>query len=272
MRFRTRSQNRQREGSSGIGQGKWRTRFVAEGGFRRSSSDAMAQPKAEGRRQGSRFDPESRAIVRVVRHFPCPATGEAAVKASARSLPSAVLGRPGSITPASSGRSHSSRSPRMNTIVSLNIILKGKFFIAQGGAAKAMKAWRAAGGAIVQTGSNVGPAGDRPPRPLVRLFGGQWWRPCAGQEPRDRASPPNKIRVNAIAPRRDRDPGLQHIPDAGAGEDRFCRPLMQCILLAETVSPQDAAEGASVPCLGSGEFSSPGSSLPVDGGIMAGRQ
>jgi NAD(P)-dependent dehydrogenase (short-subunit alcohol dehydrogenase family) len=97
-------------GSSGIGK-EVATRFVAEGG----SVVIIGRDAAKAEAATKQIDAtEKRAIVHVG-DISLPATGQAAVKAA--------LDRFGRLdvlfnNPASSGRSHSSTSPRMNTIVS----------------------------------------------------------------------------------------------------------------------------------------------------------
>ena len=131
----------------------------------------------------------------------------------------------------------------------LSIILKGKFFIAQA-AAKAMKA-AGRGGAIVQTGSMWGlqAIGATPSSAYSAANGGVH----ALVKNLAIELAPDKIRVNAIRTRRDRDPGLQHVPDTGTGEDRFAD--LQCDAPSwPQRSARRRGRGASVPCLGSGKL------------------
>src|SRR5229473_2138778 len=195
-------------GSSGIGK-EVATRFVAEGG----SVVIIGRDAAKAEAAAKQIDANGKRAIAHVGDISLPATGQAAVKAA--------LDRFGRLDVLFNNAGIFGPKPFLDVTEDeydrfLSIILKGKFFIAQA-AAKAMNrpttAWRDRADWL-----HVGPAGDRR-HAVVGLFSGQWWRPCAGQEPRDRAGARQDPRERDRA-RRDRDPGLQHIPDAGAGEDR----------------------------------------------------
>src|SRR4030081_1790891 len=133
-------------GSSGIGK-EVATRFVAEGG----SVVIIGRDAAKAEAAAKQVDATGKRAIAHVGDISLPATGKAAVKAA--------LDRFGRLDVLFNNAGSFGPKPFLDVTEDeydrfLNIILKGKFFIAQA-AAKAMKA-AGRGGAIVQTGSMWG--------------------------------------------------------------------------------------------------------------------
>src|SRR3977135_1318263 len=133
-------------GSSGIGK-EVATRFVAEGG----SVVIVGRDAAKAEAAAKEVNSTGKRALAHVGDISLPATGEAAVKAA--------LDRFGRLDVLFNNAGIFGPKPFLDVTEDeydhfLNIILKGKFFIAQA-AAKAMKA-AGRGGAIVQTGSMWG--------------------------------------------------------------------------------------------------------------------
>src|SRR6202034_436743 len=175
-------------GSSGIGK-EVATRFVADGG----SVVIVGRDSAKAEAAAKEVDATGKRAVAHVGDIALPATGEAAVKTA--------LDRFGRLDVLFNNAGIFGPKPFLDVTEQeydrfLNIILKGKFFIAQA-AAKAMKA-AGRGGAIVQTGSMWGlqAIGATPSSAYSAANGGvhALVRNLAIELAAD------KIRVNAIAP------------------------------------------------------------------------
>jgi NAD(P)-dependent dehydrogenase (short-subunit alcohol dehydrogenase family) len=245
-------------GASGIGK-EVATRFVAEGGSvvinGRDATKLAAAAKE--------IDPSGKRVAVHAGDIALPATGEAAVKTAVERFGrlDVLFNNAGMFTPQPFLDVTEAEFDRF-----LDTILKGKFFAAQA-AAKAMKA-AGRGGAIVQTGS-------------------MWALQAIGATPSSAYSAakagvhalvknlaielaPYQIRVNAIAP------GVIETPVF----DTFLTPdQVKAVLptfrgmhpLGRNGQPADAAEAILFLASDQASFIT-GVVLPVDGGVMAGRQ
>jgi NAD(P)-dependent dehydrogenase (short-subunit alcohol dehydrogenase family) len=245
-------------GASGIGK-QVATRFVAEGGSVVINGRNLAKAEAVARE----IDPTGKRVVVHAGDVALPATSDAVVKTA--------IGQFGRVDVLFNNAGIFAPKPflEINEVEYdrfLDIILKGKFFAAQA-AAKAMKA-SGRGGAIVQTGS-------------------MWGLQAIGATPSAAYSAANagvhalvknlaielaadKIRVNAIAP------AVIETPVYGT----FLTPeQVKAVLptfiamhpLGRNGQPVDAAEALLFLASDQASFIT-GVVLPVDGGVMAGRQ
>ena len=246
-------------GGSGMGK-EVATRFVAEGGSVVINGRDAAKAEAAARE----IDPTgTRVAVLCRRYF---AAGDRRGRSSRRRSTGSAGSTCCSTMPASSRRSRSSRSTEAEYDRFLDNILKGTFFTAQA-AAKAMKA-AGRGGAIVQTGS-------------------MWALQAIGATPSSAYSAAkagvhalvknlaielaaDKIRVNAIAPAVIETPVY----------DTFLTPeqVKEVLPTFNAFHPlgrngqvADAAEALLFLASDQASFIT-GVVLPVDGGVMAGRQ
>lgn len=244
-------------GGSGMGKGV-ATRFVAEGGSVVVNGRDAAKTEAAARQ----IDPSGKRAVAYVGDVALPATGEALVKTA--------IDRFGRLDVLFNNAGIFAPKPFLEVTEAeydrfLHNILKGTFFTAQA-AAKAMKA-AGRGGAIVQTGS-------------------MWALQAIGATPSSAYSAkagvhalvknlaielaPDKIRVNAIAPAVIETPVY----------DTFLTPeQVKAVLptfnafhpLGRNGQVADAAEALLFLASDQASFIT-GVVLPVDGGVMAGRQ
>jgi NAD(P)-dependent dehydrogenase (short-subunit alcohol dehydrogenase family) len=245
-------------GASGIGK-QVATRFAAEGGSVVINGRNLAKAEAVARE----IDPTGKRVVVHAGDIALPATSDAVVKTA--------IGQFGRVDVLFNNAGIFAPKPflEINEVEYdrfLDIILKGKFFAAQA-AAKAMKA-SGRGGAIVQTGS-------------------MWGLQAIGATPSAAYSAANagvhalvknlaielaadKIRVNAIAP------AVIETPVYGT----FLTPeQVKAVLptfiamhpLGRNGQPVDAAEALLFLASDQASFIT-GVVLPVDGGVMAGRQ
>src|SRR3981189_524332 len=245
-------------GSSGIGK-EVATRFVAEGG----SVVIIGRDAAKAEAAAKEVDSTGKRPLVHVGDISLPATGDAVVKAA--------LGRFGRLDVLFNNAGIFGPKPFLEVDEAeydrfLNIILKGKFFAAQA-AAKAMKA-AGGGGAIVQTGS-------------------MWALQAIGATPSSAYSAakagvhaltknlaielaPDNIRVNAIAP------GVIEAPvfNTFLSDEQVAQvlPTFNAMHpLGRNGQPHDAAEALLFLASDQASFIT-GVVLPVDGGVMAGRQ
>jgi len=245
-------------GGSGMGK-EVATRFVAEGGSVVVNGRDAAKTKAAARQ----IDPSGKRAVAYIGDVALPATGEALVKTA--------IDRFGRLDVLFNNAGIFAPKPFLEVTEAeydrfLDNILKGTFFTAQA-AAKAMKA-AGRGGAIVQTGS-------------------MWALQAIGTTPSSAYSAakagvhalvknlaielaPEKIRVNAIAPAVIETPVY----------DTFLTPeqVMAVLPTFNAFHPlgrngqvADAAEALLFLASDQASFIT-GVVLPVDGGVMAGRQ
>jgi NAD(P)-dependent dehydrogenase (short-subunit alcohol dehydrogenase family) len=245
-------------GSSGIGK-EVATRFVADGG----SVVIVGRDSAKAEAAAKEVDATGKRAVAHVGDIALPATGEAAVKTALDRFErlDVLFNNAGIFGPKPFLDVTEDEYDRF-----LNIILKGKFFTAQA-AAKAMKA-AGHGGAIVQTGSMWGlqAIGATPSSAYSAANGGVH----ALVKNLAIELAPHKIRVNAIAP------GVIETPVYST----FLTPeQVKAVLptfnamhpLGRNGQPADAAEALLFLASDQASFIT-GVVLPVDGGIMAGRQ
>jgi NAD(P)-dependent dehydrogenase (short-subunit alcohol dehydrogenase family) len=245
-------------GSSGIGK-EVATRFVAEGGSIMVSGRDPAKAEAAARE----IDATGKRVAVHLGDVGSPATGEALVKAAINRFGrlDVLFNNAGIFGPRPFLEVDEAEYDRF-----LDIILKGKFFAAQA-AAKAMKA-SGRGGAIVQTGS-------------------MWALQAIGATPSAAYSAakagvhalvknlaielaPYKIRVNAIAP------GVIETPVFSTfltpEEVAAVLPTFNAFHpLGRNGQPADAAEALLFLASDQAKWIT-GVVLPVDGGVMAGRQ
>ena len=245
-------------GASGIGK-EVATRFVAEGGSVVINGRNVAKTEAAARE----IDPTGKRVVVHAGDIALPATSDAVVKTA--------IGQFGRVDVLFNNAGIFAPKPflEINEVEYdrfLDIILKGKFFAAQA-AAKAMKA-SGRGGAIVQTGS-------------------MWALQAIGATPSAAYSAANagvhalvknlaielaadKIRVNAIAPAVIETPvfGTFLTPE----QVKAVLPTFNAMHpLGRNGQPADAAEALLFLASDQASFIT-GVVLPVDGGVMAGRQ
>jgi NAD(P)-dependent dehydrogenase (short-subunit alcohol dehydrogenase family) len=245
-------------GASGIGK-EIATRFVAEGGSVVINGRNLAKAEAVARE----IDPTGKRVVVHAGDIALPATSDAVVKTA--------IGQFGRVDVLFNNAGIFAPKPflEINEVEYdrfLDIILKGKFFAAQA-AAKAMKA-SGRGGAIVQTGS-------------------MWGLQAIGATPSAAYSAANagvhalvknlaielaadKIRVNAIAPAVIETPvyGTFLTPE----QVKAVLPTFNAMHpLGRNGQPVDAAEALLFLASDQASFIT-GVVLPVDGGVMAGRQ
>ena len=245
-------------GASGIGK-EVATRFVAEGGSVVINGRNMAKAEAAARE----IDPTGKRVAVHAGDIALPATSDAVVKTA--------IGQFGRVDVLFNNAGIFAPKPflEINEVEYdrfLDIILKGKFFAAQA-AAKAMKA-SGRGGAIVQTGS-------------------MWALQAIGATPSAAYSAANagvhalvknlaielaadKIRVNAMAPAVIETPvyGTFLTPE----QVKAVLPTFNAMHpLGRNGQPADAAEALLFLASDQASFIT-GVVLPVDGGVMAGRQ
>src|ERR1700694_386798 len=245
-------------GSSGIGK-EVATRFVAEGG----SVVIVGRDAAKAEAAAKEIDATGKRAVAHVGDIALPATGEAAVKAAVDRFGrlDVLFNNAGIFGPKLFLEVTEAEYDRF-----LGIILKGKFFAAQA-AAKAMKA-AGRGGAIVQTGSMwaLQAIGATPSAAYSAAKAGvhALVKNLAIELAR------HKIRVNAIAPTVIETPVY----------DTFLTPeQVKAVLptfnafhpLGRNGQVADAAEALLFLASDQASFIT-GVVLPVDGGVMAGRQ
>jgi NAD(P)-dependent dehydrogenase (short-subunit alcohol dehydrogenase family) len=245
-------------GTSGIGK-EVATRFVAEGGSVVINGRDAAKAEAAARE----VDPTGKRVAVHAGDIALPATSDAVVKTA--------IGQFGRLDVLFNNASIFAPKPflEINEVEYdrfLDIILKGKFFAAQA-AAKPMKA-SGRGGAIVQTGS-------------------MWTLQAIGATPSAAYSAanagvhalvknlaielaPDKIRVNAIAPAVIETPvyGTFLTPE----QVKAVLPTFNAMHpLGRNGQPADAAEALLFLAPDQASFIT-GVVVPVDGGVMAGRQ
>jgi len=245
-------------GASGIGK-EVATRFVAEGG----SVVINGRDAAKAEEAAREIDPTGKRVTVHAGDIALPATSDAVVKTA--------IGQFGRVDVLFNNAGIFAPKPflEINEVEYdrfLDIILKGKFFAAQA-AAKAMKA-SGRGGAILQTGS-------------------MWGLQAIGATPSAAYSAANagvhalvknlaielaadKIRVNAIAPAVIETPayGTFLTPE----QVKAVLPTLNAMHpLGRNGQPADAAEALLFLASDQASFIT-GVVLPVDGGVMAGRQ
>jgi NAD(P)-dependent dehydrogenase (short-subunit alcohol dehydrogenase family) len=245
-------------GSSGIGK-ELATRFVAEGG----SAVIVGRDAAKAEAAAKEIDAAGKRVVAHAGDIALAATGEAVVKTA--------IDRFGRLDVLFNNAGIFGPKPFLEVTEAeydrfLGIILKGKFFAAQA-AAKAMKAG-GQGGAIVQTGSMwaLQAIGATPSSAYSAAMGGVH----ALVKNLAIELAPHKIRVNAIAP------AVIETPIYST----FLKPeQVKAVLptfnamhpLGRNGQPADAAEALLFLASDQASFIT-GVVLPVDGGVMAGRQ
>jgi NAD(P)-dependent dehydrogenase (short-subunit alcohol dehydrogenase family) len=245
-------------GASGIGK-EVATRFVAEGG----SVVINGRDAAKAEAAALEIDPTGKRVVVHTGDIALPPTSDAVVKTAIGQFGrvDVLFNNAGIFAPKPFLEVEEAEYDRF-----LDIILKGKFFAAQA-AAKAMKA-SGRGGAIVQTGS-------------------MWGLQAIGATPSAAYSAANagvhalvknlaielaadKIRVNAIAPAVIETPvyGTFLTPE----QVKAALPTFNAMHpLGRNGQPADAAEALLFLASDQASFIT-GVVLPVDGGVMAGRQ
>jgi NAD(P)-dependent dehydrogenase (short-subunit alcohol dehydrogenase family) len=245
-------------GSSGIGK-EVATRFVAEGG----SVVIVGRDAAKAKAAAKEIDATGKRVITHAGDIALLATGEAAVKTAVDHFGhlDVLFNNAGIFGPKPFLEVTEAEFDRF-----LGIILKGKFFAAQA-AAKAMKA-KGRGGAIVQTGSMWGlqAIGATPSSAYSAANGGV--HALVKNLAIELAS--DKIRVNAIAP------GVIETPVYSTfltpEQVRAVLPTFNAMHpLGRNGQPADAAEALLFLASDQASFIT-GVILPVDGGIMAGRQ
>ena len=245
-------------GASGIGK-EVATRFVAEGGSVVINGRNLAKAEAVARE----IDPTGKRVVVHAGDIALPATSDAVVKTA--------IGQFGRVDVLFNNAGIFAPKPflEINEVEYdrfLDIILKGKFFAAQA-AAKAMKA-SGRGGAIVQTGSMWGlqAIGATPSAAYSAANAGV--HALVKNLAIELAS--DKIRVNASAPAVIETPvyGTFLAPE----QVKAVLPTFNAMHpLGRNGQPVDAAEALLFLASDHASFIT-GVVLPVDGGVMAGRQ
>jgi NAD(P)-dependent dehydrogenase (short-subunit alcohol dehydrogenase family) len=245
-------------GSSGIGK-EVATRFVAEGG----SVVINGRDAAKAEAAGAAIDPAGKHVAVHAGDISLPETGEAVVKTAIDRFGrlDVLFNNAGIFAPKPFLELDEAEYDRF-----VDVILKGKFFAAQA-AAKAMKA-SSRGGAIVQTGSMwaLQAIGATPSAAYSAANGGVH----ALVKNLAIELAPHKIRVNAIAPAVIETPVFNTFltPEQVAAVLPTFHALHP---LGRNGQPADAAEALLF--LASDQASwITGIVLPVDGGVMAGRQ
>jgi NAD(P)-dependent dehydrogenase (short-subunit alcohol dehydrogenase family) len=245
-------------GASGIGK-EVATRFVAEGGS--VFINGRDAPKAEA--VAREIDPTGKRVVVRAGDIALPPTGEAVVRTATDRFGrlDVLFNNAGIFTPKPFLDLDEAEYDRF-----VDIILKGKFFAAQA-AAKAMKA-AGRGGAIVQTGSMwaLQAIGATPSAPYSAAMGGVH----ALVKNLAIELAPDKIRVNAIAPAVIETPIYSTFltPE----QVKAVLPTFNSMHpLGRNGLPADAAEALLFLASDQASFIT-GVVLPVDGGVMAGRQ
>jgi NAD(P)-dependent dehydrogenase (short-subunit alcohol dehydrogenase family) len=245
-------------GASGIGK-EVATRFVAEGGSVVINGRDAAKAEAVARE----IDPTGKRVAVHAGDIALPATGEAVVKMATDRFGrlDALFNAPASFTPKPFLDLDEEEYDRF-----VDIILKGKFFAAQA-AAKAMKA-SGRGGVIVQTGSMwaLQAIGATPSAAYSAANGGVH---ALGKNHAIELAP-YKIRVNAVAPAVIETPvfGTFLTPE----QVKAVVPTFNAMHpLGRNGQPADAAEALLFLASDPASFIT-GVILPVDGGVMAGRQ
>jgi NAD(P)-dependent dehydrogenase (short-subunit alcohol dehydrogenase family) len=245
-------------GASGIGK-EVATRFVAEGGSVVISGRDAAKAEAVARE----IDATGKRVAAHAGDIALPATGEAVVKTATDHFGrlDVLFNNAGIFTPKPFLELDEAEYDRF-----VDVILKGKFFAAQA-AAKAMKA-SGRGGVIVQTGSMwaLQAIGATPSAAYSAANGGVH----ALVKNLAIELAPYKIRVNAVAP------GVIETPVFNT----FLTPEQVAAVLptfnamhpiGRNGQPADAAEALLFLASDQASFIT-GVVLPVDGGVMAGRQ
>ena len=245
-------------GGSGIGK-EVAKRFVAEGG----SVVIGDRNAAKGEAAAKEIDPSGAHVAVHIGDIALPATGEALVKTA--------LDRFGRVDVLFNNAGIFGPKPFLEATEEeydrfLDIILKGKFFTAQA-AARAMKA-AGHGGAIVQTGSMWGlqAIGATPSAAYSAAMGGV--HALVHNLAIELA--PDKIRVNAIAP------GVIETPIYSTfltdEQVKTVLPTFKTLHpLGRNGQVADAAEAILFLASDAANFIT-GVVMPVDGGVMAGRQ
>src|SRR3984893_6839718 len=245
-------------GSSGIGK-EVATRFVAEGG----SVVIIGRDAAKAEAAAKEIDATGKRSVAHVGDIALPAIGEAAVKTA--------IDRFGRLDVLFNNAGVFGPKPFLDVTEAeydrfLGIILKGKFFAAQA-AAQDMKA-AGRGGAIVQTGSMWGLQAIGAPPSAVYSAANGGVHALVKNLAIELA--PYKIRVNAIAPAVIETPvyGTFLTPE----QVKTVLPTFNAMHpLGRNGQPADAAEALLFLASDQAGFIT-GIILPVDGGVMAGRQ
>jgi NAD(P)-dependent dehydrogenase (short-subunit alcohol dehydrogenase family) len=245
-------------GASGIGK-EVATRFIAEGGSVVINSRNVEKAEATARE----IDPSAKRVAVHPGDIALPATGEAVVKTAVERFGrlDVLFNNAGVFTPKPFLEITEAEYDRF-----LDIILKGKFFAAQA-AAKAMKA-AGRGGAIVQTGSMwaLQAIGATPSSAYSAANGGVH----ALVKNLAIELAPHQIRVNAIAPAVIETPVFSTFltPE----QVKAVLPTFSAMHpLGRNGQPADAAEALLFLASDQARFIT-GVVLPVDGGVMAGRQ
>jgi NAD(P)-dependent dehydrogenase (short-subunit alcohol dehydrogenase family) len=245
-------------GASGIGK-EVATRFVAEGGSVVINGRDAAKAEAVARE----IDPTGKRVAVHAGDIALPATGEAVVKTATDRFGrlDVLFNNAGIFTPKPFLDLDEAEYDRF-----VDIILKGKFFAAQA-AAKAMKT-SGRGGVIVQTGSMwaLQAIGATPSAAYSAANGGVH----ALVKNLAIELAPYKIRVNAIAPAVIETPvfGTFLTPE----QVKAVLPTFNAMHpLGRNGQPADAAEALLFLASDPASFIT-GVILPVDGGVMAGRQ
>ena len=245
-------------GASGIGK-EVATRFVAEGGSVVINGRNLAKAEAAARE----IDPTGKRVAVHAGDIALPATSDAVVKTAIDRFGrvDVLFNNAGIFAPKPFLEINEVEYDRF-----LDIILKGKFFAAQA-AAKAMKA-SGRGGAIVQTGSMwaLQAIGATPSAAYSAASAGvhALVKNLAIELAAD------KIRVNAIAPAVIETPvfGTFLTPE----KVKTVLPTFNAMHpLGRNGQPADAAEALLFLASDQASFIT-GVVLPVDGGVMAGRQ
>jgi NAD(P)-dependent dehydrogenase (short-subunit alcohol dehydrogenase family) len=245
-------------GASGIGE-EVATRFVAEGGSVVINGRNLAKAEAVARE----IDPTGKRVVVHAGDIALPATSDAVVKTA--------IGQFGRVDVLFNNAGIFAPKPflEINEVEYdrfLDIILKGKFFAAQA-AAKAMKA-SGRGGAIVQTGSMWGLQAIGATPSAVYSAANAGVHALVKNLAIELAA--DKIRVNAIAPAVIETPvyGTFLTPE----QVKAVLPTFNAMHpLGRNGQPVDAAEALLFLASDQASFIT-GVVLPVDGGVMAGRQ
>src|ERR1700740_3015649 len=245
-------------GGSGMGK-EVATRFVAEGGSVIVNGRDAAKAEAAARQ----IDPSGKRVVTHCGKVSLPATGEALVKTA--------IDRFGRLDVLFNNAGIFAPKPFLEVTEAeydrfVDIILKGKFFAAQAAAKPRKAAGR--GGAIVQTGSMwaLQAIGVTPSSAYSAANGGVH----ALVKNLAIELAPDKIRVNAIAP------GVIETPVFSTfltpEQVKTVLPTFNAMHpLGRNGQPADAAEALLFLASDQASFIT-GVILPVDGGIMAGRQ